>query len=208
MISKPEGLDNKVEATLVATVRDDDMIKLAPGVYVHADLFAEVHPLGGDPERAKTLKALRTELVEERLAAASARNNTTMAERKVGEIADTLRQREHELAELRRQHRLAVSALHHFQNAVLPEERSPLFEQLLGADGKAGSIAEPCNAVFTINRRYPGCGCDEPCLESVAAHPCALRRGHPFVLGKEKHRTLYGRDFDTDESMLIGEDDG
>lgn len=226
MINEPDGLDNQgdrlildddirtwrtgeqVEVTLVTERGPGNLIRIGHrdgDAYLRASAFAKVRPVGENPEQAKKLKTLRTQVVEERLAAGTARSETAMARRETSEIANELRIRDHQLADLRRQHRLAVAALKHFRPGM-PGERSPLFEQLLGVDGKPGSIAEPCNAVLTITERHPGCGCDEPCMDEVAVMPCALRRGHLFVLGKEKHRTLYGRLFEAGETVV--RDDG
>jgi hypothetical protein len=233
MINEPEGLDRrakavlasetdgtisddyaetwrmgeKVEATLIAERGPGNLIGVKGGLFIPASEFVSVHPVDGNAEDLKTVKALRRQLVEERLAAGTARSETTMARIETGEVFNQLRQRYRELADLRRQHRLAVAALEHI-HAHGGTEHAPLSLLLGVGGGTVGSIAEPCNAVLTVNRRHPGCGCETPCIEEVGTHPCALRRGHSFVLGKEKHATLYGREFDTGEHVLADDEDG
>ncbi len=226
MINEPDGLDKQgdrvirdddmrtwrmgeeVEATLVTERGPGTLIKVGHvdgAVYLPASAFAEVRPVGEDPDHLAALKTLRTQLVEERLAAATARSETAMAKIETGRVADELRKRSHQLADLQRQHRLAMAALRFAAEDTTAFANT--LETLLGTEGRPGSIPEPCNAVLEINERYPGCGCDEPCWTTVASLPCMLRRGHPFVLGKEKHRTLTGVEFETGETVVVGEDD-
>lgn len=206
MINKPDGLDNKVEAVLITTMSGDELVKVAHGVYLTRDRFASVRPVGDDPEHLAALKTLRTQLVEERLAAAEARSKTALTQGVVNRLDAEIGRLRRDDARVARSHRLAVEALRQLRIGHLSEERSHLFDLLLGTDGKPGSIAEPCNADLSVNRRCPGCGCETPCLEEVGAHPCALRRGHLLVLGK--HVTLYGREFDTGEHVIADDEDG
>lgn len=230
MINEPDGLDNKadrvirdddaetwrigeqVEATLVTERGPGTLIKVSHAdgnVFLRASAFAEVHPVGEDPERLTTLKALRTQLVEERLAAAEARTKTTLANGVVGRLNTEVGRLRRDGEQIMRSYRLAVAALERIRtlDSAGPLAPLPFLDVLLPTTDRQGSLAQPCDADLSINQRYPGCGCDEPCLIEVATLPCMLPRGHAFVSGDESHRTLDGREFDTGEIVLADEDD-
>lgn len=215
MINNSAGIDNgdistwregeKVEAVLITERGPGNLIKVShpdAAFYIPADKFASVHPVdGADPDYPATVKALRTKLVEERLAAAEERSKTAMANRRIEELNAEIGRLHADGAAVMRAHRLAVAALRHIHEldsrGLLPP--LPFLDMLLGDDERPGSVAEPCNAELVINEIYPGCGCDEPCMNEVARHPCMLRRGHFLVHGSELHRTVAGREFETGE---------
>lgn len=222
MINNSTGIDNgdistwregeKVEAVLITERGPGNLIKVShpdAAFYIPADKFASVHPVdGADPDYPATVKALRTKLVEERLAAAEERSKTAMANRRVNELYAELRRLHAASAAVMRAHRLAMAALRHIHelDSQGPLPPLPFLDVLLGDGERPGSVAEPCNAELMINAVYPGCGCEEPCMTEVARHPCMLVRGHFLVRGKELHRTVAGREFETGEAVLVDDD--
>lgn len=200
MINKDGPLDGKVEAVLITTMSGDELVKVAHGVYLTVDQFASIRPVGDDPEYLASLKALRMQVVEERLAAASARSDTAMKQREVTEVTGQLGTAQRELAEMTRRYRLAEAALKyvHLLDAVGPLKPLPVLDMLLSTKDKQGSLAMPCREDLVINGRYPGCSCEEPCVIQVVSLPCALPNPHNYAVGP--HRTLDGREFETGET--------
>lgn len=204
----------EVEVVLRTKRGPGNLIEL-PGQagFIRADTFDSVHPVtGADPEHLRTIKALRAEVVEERLAAASARSATTMAERDAA-VADSRRQRA--LADMRaveERLRLAVDALEYIRtlDAAGPLKPLPFLDVLLPTDGRPGSIAQPCHAVLIIQRETSGEECQEcghvgePVMVEVARRPCALPLGHPEMPG---HATVDGKEFARDEIVIEGGED-
>lgn len=222
MINETGGLDNrdpstwrdgeKVEAVLITERGPGTLIRIGHPdgpFYVDAAKFASVRPVDGDTEHLKTVKALRLQLVEERLAAATARSDTAMADKEVERLHAEVGRLHADGAAVMRAYRLAVAALERIRtlDSAGPLPPLPFLDVLLPSADRQGSLAQPCDATLKINQRYPGCGCDEPCLTEVAELPCMLPRGHAFVSGAELHRSVDGQEFETGESMVVGDDE-
>lgn len=227
MIDKTDPLDGKVEAVLLTTMSGDELVKVAHGVYLHVSQFAEVRPVGDDPERIKALKTLRAQVVEESLAAASARSEAAMAKREIEEAKAATRRVGRELGTAVRQLELARAALEYIQklDAAGPVPPLPFLDVLLPTDGRKGSLDVPCDAQLVIQRTVEVGGCGDPdcfcgnesATAEVGRHPCMLPLGHeamfpvadddPRYMRPHLHLTLDGQTFETGETVLVDEDD-
>jgi hypothetical protein len=200
--------DEEVEAVLRTRRGPGDLIKLPGPGYMPESQFLQVQPVNGaDPDYPPTVKELRTQLVEERLAAASARSETAMAKQAAG-VAEAHKQRA--LADLRAVEdrlRLAVDALEHIRelDAAGPSKPLTFLDVLLPTGEWPGSIAQPCDAVLIVQRQVAGeecleCGSEgEPTTTEVARRPCVLPLGHLELPG---HATVDGKEFARDEIVI------
>jgi hypothetical protein len=205
----------EVEVALRTKRGPGNLIELpGRGGFIRADVFDSVCPVtGADPEHLRTIKTLRAEVVEERLAAAQARNDTTVAEH-AARVADAHRQRA--LADMRAVEgrlRLAVAALERIRalDAAGPVGPLPFLDVLLPTEGLQGSLALPCNAELIVEREVPGEECPEcftvgePTREEAARRPCMLPLGHEHVGDAARHRTLDGQEFERGETVRESE---
>lgn len=219
MINETDGIDNrdadtwrdgeKVEAVLITTRGPGTLIRIGHPdgpFYVDASKFASVVALAtAEPDQLRSIRSLRIMLTEERLAAATARSDKAMAAKKVEDVlADIQLLRQH-ANEVLRSHQLAVAALEYIRTQGDAKLR-PLLDTLLPTTDRQGSLALACDADLEIERQI--CvDCEPPCTTTVATLPCMLPRGHAFVSSSERHRTLDGQEFETGETVLVGEDD-